>query len=80
MRRRNLKKYERLEQLKQLFAVVGQGELTAYDVAHVLNLAQSTWLREMLQELVSQGYLQVRSAPHRKNIDKKLYKLKEQGR
>lgn len=75
MPRKNMKKHEREEQIKGLFRVVGEGQLTAYDVAKVLDVAPAKWIYEMLNKLVENGTLQVYEVPHRANTMKKVYKL-----
>ena len=75
MPRKNMKKHEREEQIKRLFQVVGEGQLTAYDVAKVLDVAPTKWIYDMLNKLVDQNVLQVHEVPHRANTVKKVYKL-----
>lgn len=75
MPRRNMKKHEREDQIKRLFDVVGEGQLTAYDVAKVLDVAPAKWIYDMLNKLVENGTLQVYEVPHRSNTVKKVYKL-----
>lgn len=75
MPRKNMRKWEREQQIKRLFKLVGQGELTAYDVAKVLDVAPAKWIYDLLNKLVEDGVLQVHEVQHRSNTMKKVYKL-----
>ena len=75
MPRKNMRKWEREEQIRKLFQVVGEGQLTAYDVAKVLDVAPAKWIYELLNKLVENGVLEVREVPHRKNTMKKVYRF-----
>lgn len=75
MPRKNMKKWEREEQIRRLFQVVGEGQLTAYDVAKVLDVAPAKWIYDMLKKLVNENVLEVYEVPHRSNSMKRVYKL-----
>jgi sugar-specific transcriptional regulator TrmB len=54
---------------------VGEGQLTAYDVAKVLDVAPAKWIYDMMNKLVADGVLQVNEVPHRSNTMKRVYRL-----
>lgn len=74
MPRKNMKKYEREQQIKRLFSLVGEGELTAYEVAKVLDVTPAKWLYDLLNKLVEDGALEYREVTHRSNSMKKVYR------
>lgn len=73
MPRKNMRKWEREQQIRGLFRVVGQGKLTAYDVARVLDVVPAKWLYVMLNNMVEDGTLTYLDMPHRSNATKRVY-------
>lgn len=53
---------------------------TTGDVAWMLGVARSTWLRGVLDEMVGQGWLNCEKEPHRSNVNKCLYSVTEEGK
>lgn len=75
MPRKNKRKWEREEQIRGMFQMVGKGEWTAYDVAKFLDVVPAKWIYELLDKLVVDGVLEVNVIPHRSNTTKKVYRL-----
>jgi len=76
-----LRRHDRKEQIVTQFVLWDwQRNGTSFgvaDVANVLQLARSTFLREMLNELVVEGILVRHEYPYRSNRDAGAYKLAE---
>ena len=75
MPRHNMRRVERKDQLARLFSAMGEGEVTVHDIARILDVAPSSYLRSILSDLVTDGMLVCRVVPHRKNVGKVLYSL-----
>lgn len=65
---------ERAEQIMRVFDVTATSELTAADVARIIDLAPSTYLREILHDLTRAGKLKARRVVHRQLSDGMYYK------
>ena len=73
MPRKNKTKWERELELRGLFLAIGEGEVTAYQIAKIFDVRPASWLYKMLDKLVDDGVLKVRVVAHRGNANKKLY-------
>lgn len=74
MRRRNMTREQRAEQIMRVFDVTNTSELTACDVARIINMSSSTYLREILHDLTRAGKLKARRVVHRRLATGPVYK------
>lgn len=70
-----VKRHDRKAQIYQLFNVVGEGRVTVYQLAKILDVKPSQWLRDILNEMVDENVLEVEIQDHRPTIQKRVYKL-----
>jgi len=50
-------------------------EMTSYRLARSLQMRATWYISELANELVADGHLLYRDAPHRSNVHKRLYRL-----